>query len=201
MNNTIIIYAHPETKGHCYTLLKQFENRLKNRNIHYEILDLYKIKFNPVLTKNEHYTSGNNNVSNQTKEIQKKITEAKNLIFIYPNWWSTMPAIIKGFFDRIFVPGFAFNYVGKIPKGLLTDKKAIVYITTGAPSFHYNFFAGKIPSKLIKNRILKFCGIKSKVFVIPNAKKINIKQINLINKKVFLGLDFLNIINNEKNKY
>ena len=55
----------------------------------------------------------------------------------YLNWWNSTPAILKGFIDRVFVAGFAFKYEGKIPKGLLTGKKAAVIMSTGAPNLFY----------------------------------------------------------------
>jgi len=187
---TLIIYARPCTSGHCPHILKTVEDRLKKRKEDYEIIDLYKLNYDPVLKENEHYTSGNYEVSKQNKKFQEKIKEADNLMFIYPVWWGSMPAIMKGFFDRVFVGRFAFKFKGKVPVGLLKGKKAAVLLTTGAHEF-FNWIMGSPGSKLVKKFILDFCGIKTKVFVIGNSTKFNEKQGKKIGKAVDKAVRYL----------
>jgi NAD(P)H dehydrogenase (quinone) len=182
---TLIIYAHPETKGHCSTILKYVKYYLKKQNKKYEILDLYKLNYNPILEAEEHYTAGNRKISKQNKEIQNKIKKANHLIFIYPIWWGTMPAILKGFFDRILTPRFAYIYEDALPKGLLTHTKATIFITSGSPEI-YKYIQLKRPQWHIQKDILKFCGIKSKLYQIGSARKLTkdkIKQIRTTVKK------------------
>src|SRR3989344_176765 len=69
----LIIYAHPSTNGHCSTILKEVQTNLDSRNIEYEIIDLYKIKYDPILHENEHYTAGNFHITKQNREIQEII--------------------------------------------------------------------------------------------------------------------------------
>lgn len=188
---TLIIYAHPETDGHCTETLRQVESQMKEKNKEYEIIDLYKIGYNPVLQKEELYTAGNRNISEQNLEFQQKIKNSNNLIFIYPVWWGTMPAILKGLFDRILTSGFAYKYhEGGKKEEFLRDKKAVVFVSSGGPRLGYLFF--NIPKILIKNRILGFCGIKTKVYQIYNANKLNEEKINQIKKNVEKGIKFLN---------
>jgi len=186
---TLIIYAHPETKGHNPLILKQVKAKLDAKNKDYEILDLYKMKYDPILHKEEHYTQGNTVISKQNKEIQEKIKQS-DLIFIYPVWWGTMPAILKGFFDKVLTPGFAYIFKGKMPTPLLKGKKALVITTVGAPNFFY-LLTGNRPKKIISKNILKFCGIKTKVFQIDNANKLNKEQEQKIKKAVNKGLQYL----------
>ena len=110
---TLIIYAHPNKEGNCGKILNFTEKTLKEKNIGYELIDLYENKYNPCLLDKEHYTSGKFEISEQNKAFQKQIQENKNIIFIYPIWWGSMPAILKGFFDRVFTSRFAFKYKKK----------------------------------------------------------------------------------------
>ena len=148
-------------------------------------------------------------VSDTNKSIQKKISNADRLIFIYPVWWNTMPAILKGFFDRVFTAGFAYRYKPVIPAmirakllmryafvtrfdygipmPLLKGKKAIVFLTTGAPKIAF-FITGNRFKKLIKRDILGFFGIKSKIYHIDNCRKLNEYQIEKIKRTVKKGL-------------
>jgi len=129
----LIIYAHPNKKGHCGYILEQVKKRLDKKREKYKILDLYQMKYDPLLKDEEHYTSGSHKVSKNNKIIQKKIKKSKKLIFIYPTWWNNMPAILKGFVDRVFIPKFAFSYKGNFPIGLLKGL-ANVYINKEGPT-------------------------------------------------------------------
>lgn len=188
---TLIIYAHPLTKGHCPTILEEIKSNLSSKNIDYEVIDLYKIKYNPILEDEEHYTAGNRKVSKQNLKFQDKIKESDKLIFIYPVWWNSTPAILKGFIDRVFTPHFAFKWEGKVPKPLLKGKKAIIFLTTGASKLFFKIFEGNRAIKIIKKDILKFCGIKSKVFHLGSANNLNDNNINKIKSLVNKGLAYL----------
>ena len=190
---TLIIYAHPKTTGHCPTILKEVEKTLKNRNIDYELIDLYKIKYDPVLHETEHYTTGHEKVSKQNLDFQNKIKKTNKLIFIYPVWWGSMPAIMKGFLDRVFTSGFAFKFkpapiVGGIPIKLLKGTKAIVFLTTGTIKPLTFLIFGNRFKKLIRKDILGFFGINTKVYHIDGAMQLNEKQIKKIKKAVRKGL-------------
>ena len=189
MANTLIIYAHPKTTGHCSKVLEYVTERLKGHD--YELIDLYRLNYDPVLYENELYTAGNKEISVQNKNFQEKVKKADKLIFIYPVWWGSMPAILKGFFDRVFVPGFAFRYSkAGIPKGLLPGKSAAVFITSGGNRFLY-WLIGNRPVKLIKKDILGFFAIKSKVFLIDNARKLSKEKESNIKSTVDKGLRYL----------
>ena len=129
---TLIIYAHPNTPGHAPETLKLVEQYHKEHNLTYEILDLYKMKYDPVLHEKEHYTSKGYDVSDVNKKIQEKILKTDRLVFIYPVWWNSMPAILKGFIDKVFIPRYAYHFepfpiIGGRPIPHLKGKKAAVF--------------------------------------------------------------------------
>jgi len=187
---TLIIYAHPDTEGHCSAILKEVQNRLISKEIEYETLDLYKMNYDPILHESEHYTAGNRDITEQNKEIQEKIKNTNKLIFIYPVWWGGMPAILKGFFDRVLTPEFAYKFEKGIPRRLLKGKKAVVFTTSGGPKI-FHTITGDTSKKTIKNKILEFCGIKTKVFLIDTARKITDNQLEKIKTKVKEGLNYI----------
>mgnify|MGYP001596856675 CR=1 FL=1 len=187
----LIIYAHPATTGHCSAILKEVQATLNSKNIEYEIIDLYKIKYDPILHENEHYTAGNFHITKQNREMQEKIKQTDKFIFIYPVWWNTMPAVLKGFFDRVLTPHFAYYFKGRIPIKLLRGKKALVFITLSSPNILSYFFMGDRARRIIKKEILGFCGIKSKVYKIGNATKLTPRKIEKIKSVVKKGLKYL----------
>lgn len=188
--NMIIIYAHPNKDGHCGQILKELTKRLNEKKINYTILDLYEMNYDPVLKNNEHYTSGHFDVSEKNKKIQDMIKNESKFIFIYPTWWNNMPAILKGFVDRVFTNKFSFEYVHGIPCGLLRGK-AVAFTTTGTFKIAYYLFLGRRSLKILTKDSLRFCGLKSRGYAICNSTKLNEKQIKKINKAVNNGLKYL----------
>lgn len=187
---TLIVYSHPNHKGHNGYILKQVESNLKHKEIDYKILDLYKMKYNPVLSDKELYTQKGCITTDETLKCQESIKEYDNLIFIYPTWWNSMPAILKGFIDRVFTGGFAFKYVKGLPRPLLKGK-AVVFTTTGAPTLLYKIFQRSVSLKLMTKDILGFCGIKTKGYSLGSATRLDDKQKLKIELMVRKGLKFL----------
>lgn len=172
----LIIYAHPNKEGHCGFFLENVTQIVQDKKIEFEIIDLYEIGFSPVLKPEEHYTSGHKEVASQVQEIQEKIKKHDKFIFIYPTWWQNMPGILKGFIDRVFIPGFGFIYEGKMPQGLLKGKDALIFTSTGAPRLITKFIYRDRSVKVLKKDVLSFCGIKAEAFVVDNAKNLDAQQ-------------------------
>ncbi|MFH1282415.1 MAG: NAD(P)H-dependent oxidoreductase [bacterium] len=189
----LVIYAHPNKDGHAGCFLENIERNLKEKSTSYQVIDLYQQAFPPVLHPDEHYSSGHYAISNEVKEIQEKIKKTDKLVFIYPTWWQNMPSILKGFIDRVFIPRFAFLYEGRMPKGLLKGKKAIIFTSTGAPRLLTKLIAADRSIKVLKKDVLWFCGIKSKAFVVDKANKFTEQQKERIQKLVKQGLEYFNI--------
>jgi len=184
----LIIYAHPKTEGFCSYILETIQQILINQQREFEILDLYDMNYDAVLKKEELYSAGNRKISSINKEIQEKIKKSETLLFIYPVWWGCMPAILKGFLDRVITPGFGFKYQKKnslhfIPKKLLKQKKALVFMTAGSPRLAY-LATGNPPKKIIKTFTLGTCGIDTTVIQFFNAKHLNEKRKAHIKKRI-----------------
>jgi len=97
--------------------------------------------------------------------VQEKINWADHIVFIYPNWWCTMPAVMKGMFDRMWLPGFAFNF-DKTTKQLvqrLKGKTARVIIIAGTHSPFKTWWKFGDFTNEIAHGILGFAGIDAKV--------------------------------------
>ncbi|MGM0629215.1 MAG: NAD(P)H-dependent oxidoreductase [Patescibacteria group bacterium] len=191
----LIIYAHPDTDGFNPRILKEVKRVLELNGESYEVLDLYEMDYDPVLKAGELYTAGNKEVSKENKGIQKKIQNASELIFIYPIWWGGMPAILKGFMDRVFTPGFAFQYkrdklINFIPEGYLKDKKAVCFVTSGGPRVLY--FLLLHPVKII-NRffIFGFMGARSKTFQMYKATNLDKLKKEEVERSVCKGLRWI----------
>lgn len=178
----LIIYAHPDNESHAKFTLQEVKSRLEELNREYEVIDLYKIKYDPSLSSEELTNKGY--APDFVLEHRKKIDESDFLVFIYPVWWNSMPGILKGWIDRTLSGGYAFKYVNKIPVGLLKGKRAIIFATTGANKILSCIFQGYRWKKIMARDILRFCGIKSKTYHVDNAYRLNDKNKEKIRKNV-----------------
>ncbi|WP_346419166.1 NAD(P)H-dependent oxidoreductase, partial [Listeria monocytogenes] len=76
----------------------------------YDVIDLYRDRFDPVLLFDEKKRRSDMKRDPETAEYRRIVKNADHLIFIYPLWWGGMPAIMKGFIDRVFAAGEAYTY-------------------------------------------------------------------------------------------
>ena len=94
-------------------------------------------------------------------QIQKDILAADHLVLVYPNWWGTYPALLKGFIDRVFLPNFAFKYSADspLPAKLLKGKTARLIVTMDTPKWYYCLIYKSPGHNSMKKGILEFCGV------------------------------------------
>ncbi|AHM67350.1 NADPH-quinone reductase [Paenibacillus polymyxa] len=95
-------------------------------------------------------------------QAQESIKWAEHLVFVFPIWWGSLPALMKGFIDRTFMPGFAFKYQkGKpLPDKLLKGRTARLITTMDGPYWYYRFFQGQPGHRMMKDSTLHLCGVK-----------------------------------------
>lgn len=156
-------------QGFTHQIAKQYEGTAKTKGSTVEIIDLYDEAYVlPFLTFQEDRSAYPN--ENRIK-IQEKISMADKIVFVFPMWWSEYPAIVKNMLDNVLMSGFAFEFqTNGIPKGLLSDKTAEVYMTCDAPRWMY-FFFGFPFKKLFTQKTLGFCGIKTTRFHLFGSTK------------------------------
>jgi len=159
MKNILIIVANPKIDSFSFAIANQYKKISKEKNNHIEILDLYRNK-----NQQPFFSYQNANeliITKEMKYYQEKISNANEIVFIFPYWWGSMPAILKNFIDWNLSKGFAFEYKNSRPQGLLTDKTVKVFTTTGAPSFFYIFTgANRRLKNMFREQIIEFCGMK-----------------------------------------
>ncbi|WP_312117144.1 NAD(P)H-dependent oxidoreductase [Brevibacillus reuszeri] len=125
-----IVFAQEGTDSFCHAILSRVKQSLDKQRISYELRDLYQMQFQPVFTSEDMHRVEQGTMSEDIASEQTIITDADLLVMIYPVWWWSAPAILKGYIDRIFTNGFAFRYAENGPVGLLQNKQAIVITTT-----------------------------------------------------------------------
>lgn len=135
-----IILAHPWHGSFNKAILDAVINKFDQENKAYKVLDLNKDNFNPVLTESDLalYSKGQSK-DPLVEKYQNVLKTSDEVIFIFPIWWGTMPAILKGFLDKVLLVNFSHNYEnGWTP--LMKIKKTSVITTSQSPT--ENFKAG-----------------------------------------------------------
>jgi NAD(P)H dehydrogenase (quinone) len=127
----LIVYTHPNPKSFNNAILNTIVGALKERGDEIKVSDLYEKEFNPVLSGQDFVSFGEGVTPADILTEQELVTWADNIIFVYPIWWFDRPALLKGWIDRVFAHGFAFNEDENGFEGLMTGKTAAVYATFG----------------------------------------------------------------------
>jgi NAD(P)H dehydrogenase (quinone) len=133
----LIILAHPNPASFSSSLIDALHNHLANKGHEVKTRNLYAIGFNPVLSADDFSVFADNKIPNDIAVEQEHILWADHIIFAYPVWWGGMPAILKGYIDRVFSEGFAYEYVADGSKGLLSPRRGSTICSTGAFSDEY----------------------------------------------------------------
>jgi NAD(P)H dehydrogenase (quinone) len=176
--NILIVYAHPEPKSFNGAMKDLAVQTLTGAGHTVQVSDLYAQQFQPRITWDDFPKPLNPNVMSILPEMenarntntveasvraeQEKLLWSNLVILQFPLWWFSMPAIMKGWVDRVMTLGFAFHWGQMYDTGMLAGRRAIISTTTGGPSTGYepNGRGGDISQILwpIHNGILRFCG-------------------------------------------
>ncbi len=150
----LIVHAHENPDSFCTALLEKAQKFFSDKGHHVVVSDLYKMPFNPIggkhdftqLSNSSHYKYANEQLhatniggfSDELKKEMKHLEDIDTLIFNFPLWWFGMPAILKGWVDRVLAYGFAYGgQYGMGPNGKFAGKKAFLNVTTGSPESLY----------------------------------------------------------------
>ncbi|MCE1168756.1 MAG: NAD(P)H-dependent oxidoreductase [Sphingobacteriia bacterium] len=167
----LVINAHPYDESYVSELFRTYVNHLDTNKHQVKTIELGKMTFDPVLRYG--YTR-RMPVDNDIELSQNLVSWADHIVFFYPIWWTTMPALLKGWIDRVITPGFAFNSKGFKTTKHLKGRTAQLFMTSDAPALYQRLILNS-PVRLMKRHILGYCGIKvvkSDIFgMVTSAKR------------------------------
>ncbi|MFZ4591376.1 MAG: NAD(P)H-dependent oxidoreductase [Ignavibacteria bacterium] len=177
----LIVHAHPEDKSFCTALKNTAGDFFSSNGNEVKVSDLYKMGFNPVGSKDDFKEAGNPDFfkyqleqsnaltkdlfTDDIKAEMEKFVWADVVIFNFPLWWFSVPAIMKGWVDRVFAMGFCYGAgKGVYENGTFRDKTSFLCLTTGGPeqSYQESGFNGDINKILfhVNHGMLHFVGMK-----------------------------------------
>ena len=157
----LLVIDHPNQNSFNSQVMHNFVEGIQIKKHSFEICDLEKDQFDPIMTIKdlEKYAAGGF-TNEKIKTYQRQILSADHLVFFFPIWWVAPPARLKGWFDKVLLPKFAFSE-GQIPAPLLRHiQKTIIFTTTGVGDEAFQTEFGRAFIEVIGKGILQFCGIQ-----------------------------------------
>lgn len=135
MKKTTIIYAHPYDQSFNKAILDAVTATISAKGDEADVLDLYKDGFNPVYRPEElALFSKGEFLDPLVRKYQDSLRKANRVIFIFPVWWNECPAIVKGFFDKVMLPGFGYKMKEGKMTPVLDIRESYVITTSEAPT-------------------------------------------------------------------
>ena len=155
----LIILGHPSTDSFCGAIATRYFEAATQAGCEVRIVQLGALNFDPVLHE------GYNQIQTLEQDLldaQADIMWAEHLVFVFPLWWGGVPALLKGFIDRTFLPGFAFKYrQGKVfPDKLLKGRTAHLLVAMDTAPWYYKWVYWMPGLHQMRKHTLAFCGIK-----------------------------------------
>ena len=156
--NVLIILGHPRKNSFSGALANSFKKGALLAGMNVKQLILADLDFNPNVTVVSHKLQ---TLEDDISLGQELIDWADHLVFVYPTWWGTMPALLKGFLDRTLTRGFAFEEIeeNQTWKKLLKGKSAQLITTMDTPSWVYRWIYRSPGKNAMGQATLGFCGI------------------------------------------
>lgn len=157
--NIAVILGHPDTGSFCGAIARAYVSGARSAGAEVREVNLGELAFDPVLWH------GYNQIQPLEPDLvsaQETIRWADVLVFAYPNWWGSLPALLKGFIDRTFLPGFAFKYRenSALWDRLLAGRSGRLLVTMDTPDWYYRLVFRQPGHQMMRRTILEFSGVK-----------------------------------------
>ncbi len=163
MKQVLIINGHPDKESFNYALSSSYKDGANKTNSSISEINISDLNFNPSL---EYGFRKRTELEPDLIKALEKIKNADHIVWFFPLWWASYPAIMKGFIDRIFLPGITFELEegSHEPIGLLKGKSSSVFITSDTPEDYDKQIMHQPVLHQFKTGTLEYCGV-SPVYV------------------------------------
>jgi putative NADPH-quinone reductase len=193
----LVIYCHPVTESFAAAAHATVLQALAARRHEVTDVDLYAEGFDPAMNRQERldYQNTARNVR-PVRKYDDQLADAEAIVLVYPAWWYGMPAMLKGYFDRVWLPGVAFDVTpdGRVLTDRLQQIRRIVVVTTyGASWWMVRIAMGDPARKLVSRAIRALCARHCRVdwFVHYNMDSATPRQLSRFLERVRTGMSRL----------
>lgn len=189
----VIVFNHPYSGSFCHAILNAVTKGLQQAQHDVVLIHLDNDGFNPIMTAADLKAFRDKSpVDSKVIEYKETLEKAEHLIFIFPIWWELMPALMKGFIDKVIFPGVAYDYTNESNtrmKPLWTKVKGVTLITTmNTPKIlYFTLFGNAIKRAFMFGTFWKL-GYKNRKWISLNMVKMVSQEkrtkwlVNLENK-------------------
>jgi putative NADPH-quinone reductase len=158
MTHATLLLGHADDRSFSTALGLAYAAGLEAAGVHVDTFRLSTLEFDPVLRLGH---VGEQPLEPDLVRVRASIERARHLVFAFPTYWASPPAIVRGLVDRLFLPGWAFRYEGAaLPTGLLSGRSARVIVTMDSPWWWYAFSYRRSLHATMGGATLEFCGVK-----------------------------------------
>ena len=168
----LVLLGNPDAETFSGAMADHYQAGAEDAGHEVQRVNIGNLQFDPILHKGYKVIQ---ELEPDLIDLQEKFRWAEHIVIIYPNWWCTMPAILKGLFDRIWLPGFAFNF-NKETKKLeqhLKGKTGRVIIVAGTHGPLQTWWKFGDYTNEIQHGILGFAGINAAVTAFGPCNKVS----------------------------
>ena len=161
MSSITVVDAHPDPdRPHlCHALADAYARGAERSGHRVHRVALAELDF-PLLRSRAEWEAGKQNTPLALRSAQQWIASSDHLVFVFPLWMGTMPALLKAFVEQVLRPGVAIDYASGFPKPLFCDKTARLFVTMGMPTFAYRFYYRAHGLKAFRRNILRLVGVR-----------------------------------------
>lgn len=160
--HSLVILAHPYAKSYCHALYERVVMTLEQAGNTVDRLHLDEEGFDPVMRGSDLAVYARRQSADPAvPAYQARIDAAQQLVFIFPIWWEVMPALLKGFLDKVFTKGWAYEPSKRGVKGNLGHvQRAVIVTTMNTPKWAYRWLYGDAVQRALVRGTLRKCGVR-----------------------------------------
>lgn len=176
MEHALVVFGHPNSDSFSHALGEAYAGGLRRAGLEVGYSKLSELEFDPVLRSG---FGGEQPLEPDLQDTRDAIARASLVAWFFPTWWAGPPALLKGFIERTFLPGWAFSFgageessaveqrlasdyraVSALPVPLLKGREARVVTTMDSPGWWYALWHWRAVHAAFVNATLRFCGFR-----------------------------------------
>jgi putative NADPH-quinone reductase len=191
MKKILIVNGHPDRESYNTQLEQAYKSGALQAGANVTTIHLGSLQFDPNLRYGYRKRM---ELEPDLLDAWDKILAAEHIVWIFPVWWGSLPALTKGFFDRLFLPGMAFRYKenSMLIERKLKGKTSRIICTMDTPIWFHTLFYRATGIRAFRSMILRFCGIKitGTTYIAPiksmkpAGKEKGIRQVTALGKRL-----------------
>lgn len=190
----LVVVAHPVSDSLCHTMARTAIQALTEAGHEVQVEDLYHTEFPPSLTAGErrsYYLAQFD--SSAVRSQAERLLRAEALVLVFPTWWFGFPAILKGWFDRVWAPGIAYDHatdLGPIRPRLHNLRRAFVVTSLGSPWWVDRLLLRQPVKRVLKTALLGTCAPRCRLEMLSlhKAERLTSNEVQAFCSRIRRGL-------------